>query len=91
MNSSCNRMNQQQLSDWIYMISFAVVETALYLDTHPEDGEALRFYRECVELKNAAMKEYSTRFTPLTLALAGNCQKRWEWVLSPWPWEGGNC
>ncbi|MDE6313188.1 MAG: spore coat protein CotJB [Lachnospiraceae bacterium] len=91
MNSSCSRMNREQLFDWIHMISFAVVETALYLDTHPDDMEALKFYQECVEMKNTAMKEYSTRFTPLTLALTGNSQTKWDWVLSPWPWEGGNC
>lgn len=91
MTSNCSRMNRQQLADWIYMISFAVVETGLYLDTHPDDMEALKFYHECVEMQNSAMKEYSTRFSPLTLALAGNCQKKWEWVMSPWPWEGSGC
>lgn len=88
MNYSCSRMSREQLFDWIHMISFAVVETALYLDTHPCDMEALKFYDECVEMRNHAMKEYSAQYEPLTLDLAGDNDNKWRWVMSPWPWEG---
>lgn len=90
MNYSC-RMNREQLFDWINMISFAVVETALYLDTHPCDEEALKFYNEVIEMRKTAMHEYSTKYEPLTLELAGDTKGEWKWVTSPWPWEGGKC
>ncbi len=90
MNNSC-RMNREQLFDWINMISFAVVETALYLDTHPCDTEALKFYNEIVEMRKNAMYEYSMQYEPLTLDLAGNTEGEWKWATSPWPWEGGKC
>lgn len=88
MNYSCSRMNREQLFDWINMISFAVVETALYLDTHPCDMEALKFYDECAEMRKNAIKEYSEQYEPLTLDLAGDNENKWRWVMSPWPWEG---
>ncbi len=87
MNYSCNRMNKEQLFDWINMISFAVGETNLYLDTHPCDMEALKFYNECVEMRKNAISEYSSRYEPLTLDLAGGNESKWKWVMSPWPWE----
>lgn len=91
MNYSCNRMSKDQLFDWINMVSFAVVETALYLDTHPCDGEAMKFYHEVLEMRKNAITEYSNHFEPLTLDLAGGNKGKWEWAMSPWPWEGGSC
>lgn len=38
-------MNQSQLLDWINQVSFVAYDTALYLDTHPYDEEALSFYK----------------------------------------------
>lgn len=90
-NYSCKRMGKEQLFDWINMVSFAVTETALYLDTHPCDGEARKFYHEIVEMRKNALAEYSAQFAPLTLDLAGGSDGTWEWATTPWPWEGGKC
>ena len=38
------QMNQAQLLHWINMVSFAVVDIAEYLDTHPIDAEACLLY-----------------------------------------------
>ena len=91
MNHSCKQPTQEQLFDWINMISFAVTEVALYLDTHPTDMEALNFFHETIEMREVALKEYSARFSPLTLDYANGTSGTWEWVMSPWPWEGGIC
>lgn len=88
MNCSCKRMSREQLLDWINMISFAVIETSLYLDTHPCDVEALKFFDECIQMRKIAISEYSEQYEPLTLDLAGGNQNNWRWVMSPWPWEG---
>ena len=39
-----SQMNQSQLLHWIDMVSFAVVEITEYLDTHPDDEEALKYF-----------------------------------------------
>ena len=36
-------MNRNQLLQWINEVSFAVTDISLYLDTHPDDKEALAF------------------------------------------------
>ena len=38
--------NKENLLAWIDQVSFAVNEMNLYLDTHPEDEEAMAFFRE---------------------------------------------
>ena len=38
--------SREKLLAWIDQVSFAVVEMNLYLDTHPEDEDALAFFRE---------------------------------------------
>ena len=36
------RMNQKELYEWIMMLGFCAVDMMLYLDTHPDDEEALK-------------------------------------------------
>lgn len=71
-------------------LSLATLETALFLDTHPDCSEAMENYRRFNSMTNHAKAEYAKNFGPLTLAQAGET-KHWEWVNQPWPWEGGNC
>ena len=46
-----SQMNQSQLLHWIDMVSFAVVEITEYLDTHPDDEEALKYCNYALELE----------------------------------------
>ena len=54
-----NRPCRRDLLHWINVISFAVNDTTLFLDTHPDDREALAFFDECQEKRNRALKEYA--------------------------------
>ena len=45
-----SQMNQSQLLHWIDMVSFAVVEITEYLDTHPDDEEALKYFNHYADL-----------------------------------------
>ena len=46
-----NHPNKQQMLNWIDMVSFTLYETALYLDTHPTDKEALEFYNHFLGMR----------------------------------------
>ena len=85
-----NQMNQQQLLHWLDMVSFAVVDITEYLDTHPQDEEALKYFDHYIELRKAALKAYSEKYGPLTIDMA-NPDSYWTWSNVPLPWEGGNC
>ena len=62
-----NRPNRKDLLQWINVVSFAVNDVHLYLDTHPTDKEALAYFHEYSKLRNHALKEYSKYYGPLTI------------------------
>ena len=68
-------------------LSFALTELGLYLDTHKDDREALRLYREYAELAHEGKKRYEALYGPLMQKSAGDAQDGWNWIDSPWPWE----
>lgn len=91
MNNLC-QFSQAQLLDYIDKVSFAVNDIILFLDSHPDCQEALAYFHEHSEMRNAALEEYARRFGPLTLDTVNDTSSnRWEWNLQKWPWEGGNC
>ena len=85
-----SQMNQSQLLHWIDMVSFAVVEITEYLDTHPDDEEALKYFNHYADLRRTALRAYAQNYTPLTIDTA-NPDNYWRWASDPWPWEGGDC
>lgn len=84
-------MNQQQLFSWINEISFVVNDIILYLDTHPEDEEAMNYFNHYSEMRNKALKTYEEHYGPLTIDTAAPASGNWYWATQKWPWEGGAC
>ena len=62
-----NGLCKKDLMDQIYLYSFAVDDAKLFLDTHPEDEDALAYFYECSRMRNQAWKEYAKNFGPLTI------------------------
>ncbi len=78
---------KRKLKCRIQVLDFALVETALFLDTHPCDFEALRYYR-IIRKKLARLERlYECKFGPLTNQ-GVDTEFGWEWATCPWPWEG---
>lgn len=65
---------------------FAVNDITLYLDTHPQDRNALALHREYVKQYEQAKKYYEENYGPLSMYAPMN---KWTWVCDKWPWEGG--
>lgn len=78
--------DKHQLMNDIRMYSFAVLEAALYLDTHPRSRCALEYYEKYNTLLEDAKAEYEASYGPLTI-FGGTSPECWSWVESPWPWE----
>lgn len=60
--------------------AFAAWEMRLYLNTHPNDKEALALFRKLC--KEAGDENYATTFLTDDCCASG-----WSWVKNPWPWE----
>ena len=84
------QMSQKQLLQWINMVSFAVNDITLYLDTHPDDEEALNYIKHYKELRKQGLRAYADQYGPLTIDSA-KVGDHWDWATQPWPWEGGMC
>ena len=82
------RMNQKELYEWIMMLGFCAVDMMLYLDTHPDDEEALNYFNQCTALYNAAKQSYQEQFGHLN-AFSEQERSSWDWNTAPMPWEGG--
>lgn len=81
------RSNRRNLLRKIQEVEFACVELNLYLDTHPDNEQALcdfnNFTEELMNLKNM----YETKYGPLTNFGGSPSRFPWQWIESPWPWE----
>ena len=66
--------------------AFAAYDWNLYLDTHPDDTEAIAMFRKMTDMAKELKKEYEAKYGPLT-ASASMDSNRWNWIDSPWPWE----
>ena len=82
------RMNQKELYEWIMMLGFCAVDMMLYLDTHPDDEEALNYFNQCTALYNAAKQSYQEQFGQLN-AFSEQERSSWDWNTALMPWEGG--
>lgn len=83
-------------------VSFATLDISLYLDTHPTDLEALKYFHECKTKRKKALADFEKHFYPLTVDCiqAENEQitnrdtkyggtSHWTWVDGEPPWMGG--
>lgn len=64
-------------------MQFGMLETRMFLDTHPNDPEALALFNKYFEKYKALVAEYEAQFGPLTL----NGMNSDEWLNNPWPWD----
>ena len=54
--------SRQQMLKWVDMLSFAVQEANLYLDTHPSDQAALAYFQEYNQLRCQALNDYAALY-----------------------------
>ena len=79
----------KKLSDAVAALRFALIDLALFLDTHPDDADALRLFSEYNRQLAGLEEQYNARIGPLTMRDVGNSDT-WTWGETPLPFEGGN-
>ena len=79
---------KEQLFHDLSIVDFVVVELTEYLDTHPDDAEALEYFRHYSKIRNRMAEDFARKYFPLTVNYA-NCGTEWTWGMAPLPWEGG--
>lgn len=79
-------ITREEMLEQIRCLSFAIVELAEYLDTHPDDQKALCLHREYCKRYKILTDQYQKVFGPLSIYFPCN---KWRWLEEPWPWERG--
>lgn len=82
MNEAANMLMQR-----INEASFAMDDVLLFLDTHPNDLNALNYYHYVVQMRKEAMDAYESQFGPLMVEDVQS-NDNWTWLTDKWPWEG---
>ncbi len=83
-----NERTEKELMDIITKVSFAMDDTRLYLDTHPDCPEALEYFKKMQNLRHEAVREYTEKFGQIMSYHAGSCDD-WNWNSAPLPWHSG--
>ncbi|MCH3971274.1 MAG: spore coat protein CotJB [Oscillospiraceae bacterium] len=76
---------QQRLMRKICAGRFAIWELKIFLDTHPDNCDAVKRLEEYQKQTAALIEQYEKEYGPLNQSDAAT--SRWAWVQEPWPWE----
>ena len=86
MSCNCHEMNRRELFEYINQISFAVDDVKLFLDTHPHDQEAIKYYKEGMKHLLKMKETYLKNGGALTNRDGKNIE---NYINEPFPWMKG--
>lgn len=69
-------------------MAFAAHDINLYLDTHPNDSNAIRLYNDYNKQEKMLNDAYERKYGPVDLSdNEGLSMTPWAWIKEPWPWN----
>ena len=80
-------MRQEAALIEIMKLQFVLVELNLFLDTHPDNRQALEDYKNTSRRLKEMIEEYEMRHGPLFPMSPHAVNGTWRWIRDPWPWE----
>lgn len=86
MSKNANIPAKNILMKEIYQLGFAMVETMLFLDSHPSDSDALNYFQQIKMRYQEVFSMYEKYYGPLLNTCPMN-ENYWNWVKTPMPWE----
>lgn len=78
-------INKKELLKEITAVTFSLIDLHLYLNTHPDDQNALMRYNSLVTQARMLRQNYEKCYGPLSYGSYSPCP--WQWINEPWPWE----
>lgn len=81
-------MNREMLLNELTSLDFIAVDMGLYLNTHPDEAEAIAAYNKVIAAADAVRTKYEAEFGPLcSFRSYAENRKNWQWKNDPWPWQ----
>lgn len=79
--------DKEKLFDELNETGFVAFEIQLFLDTHPNNKDALRALKVYRDKYERLRKEYTEKYGMLSKNDPNNSDDMWTWIDDPWPWE----
>ncbi|MCM3215514.1 spore coat protein CotJB [Niallia taxi] len=76
-----------QLLEQLQAVDFVLVELTLYLDTHPNDQDAINQFNHYVGERAKFKELYESKYGPLLQFGNSYSGSPWDWKDGPWPWQ----
>lgn len=85
-------MNQLSQEFYVTMeqlqaVDFVLVELTLYLDTHPDDFDAINQFNQFAKERKRLKKVIESNYGPLMQYGNSYSGYPWDWNDAPWPWQ----
>jgi len=75
------------LLEQLQAVDFALVDLTLYLDTHPDDNQAIQQFNQLARQRKRLKKLYESSYGPLQQYGNSYSSYPWSWDNTPWPWQ----
>ncbi|TRZ37711.1 spore coat protein CotJB [Niallia circulans] len=76
-----------QLLEQLQAVDFVLVELTLYLDTHPNDQDAINQFNHYAKERQKFKNLYESNYGPLLQFGNSFSNTPWDWDEGPWPWQ----
>ena len=80
-------MDRENLLKRLTMLDFMAVDMQLFLDTHPDDTNAIAKYNSIIREADNLRAQYEKSVGPLFSFRSYSPTENFRWVDNPWPWE----
>ncbi|OIJ13429.1 spore coat protein CotJB [Anaerobacillus alkalilacustris] len=68
-------------------VDFVLLELTLYLDTHPNDQEAVQQFNQFAQVRQQLKYQVEQIYGPLLQYGNSFSGFPWNWNDGPWPWQ----
>jgi spore coat protein JB len=76
-----------QWMEELQAVDFVLVELTLYLDTHPQDQNAIHQFNQYAQQRKKIKKAIESKYGPLQQYGNSYSGMPWDWNNGPWPWQ----
>lgn len=81
-------MNEQaEMLTYIDSLGFSMIDLTLYLDIYPNDQNLINLFNQFRKERQNLVKEYESKYGPITLNSDNLNSYPWAWDNMPWPWD----
>ena len=80
-------MDRENLLKRLTMLDFMAVDMQLFLDTHPDDTNAIAKYNSIIREADNLRAQYEKSVGPLFTFRSDSPTENFQRVDNPWPWE----